>query len=67
MQREESREDSATTDSETKSCQIATKFWYPVAKLRLEFFVNFEPCYRQCVIYTPEDTLLTPLRVNNAQ
>lgn len=21
---------------------IATKFWYPVAKLRLDFFVNFE-------------------------
>ena len=36
------REDSA--DSATKSCYIATKFWHPVAKLRLHFFVNFEPC-----------------------
>ena len=36
MQCEESREESATADSATKS-------WYPVAKLRREFFVNFEP------------------------
>ena len=23
----------------------ATKFWYPVAKLRLDFFFNFEACF----------------------
>ena len=31
-------------DFVTKICEIATKFSYPVAKLRLDFFVNFEPC-----------------------
>ena len=28
----------------TKISEIATKFSYLVAKLRLDFFVNFEPC-----------------------
>ena len=30
-------------DLATKVCEIETKFSYPVAKLRLDFFVNFEP------------------------
>ena len=35
-------------DSATKSCYIATKFWCLVAKLRLDFFVNFEACTAYC-------------------
>ena len=31
-------------DFEAKICGIATKFSYLVANLRLDFFVNFEPC-----------------------
>ena len=31
-------------DFATKISEIATKFSYLVAKLRLDFFLNFEPC-----------------------
>ena len=38
------RDDFATKISDF---EIATKFSYPVAKLRLDFFVNLEPCLRK--------------------
>ena len=49
-----------TGNAVRRFCWIATKFWYPVAKLRLEFFVNFEPCtvtrgwLKQCHTFLPQ-------------
>ena len=38
-------------DFAPKFCEIAVKFSYLVAKLRLDFFVNFKPCI---VLRTPQ-------------
>ena len=55
-------------DFATKICEIATKFSYLVAKLRLYFFVNFER-WHACV--TPigdslRDSYQAPEMQNNA-